>query len=155
MARLPSLHAVANGLFVGEHPARAGELDDVLPLLRQEGIGAVVTVCEAPLDSDALTDAGLRALHLPVADYDAPSPEQLDEGVAFIRQARADGLGVLVHCFAGIGRSATVACAYLVATGFDPADAIVEVRRKRSPMCVESAAQREALLAFGKRHGFR
>ncbi|MBS2030010.1 MAG: dual specificity protein phosphatase family protein [Deltaproteobacteria bacterium] len=155
MARAISYHAVADGLFVGEHPARAGELDDVLPRLKNEGIGAVVTVCEAPLDAEPLADCGLRALHLPVSDYDAPSPEQLDEGVAFIQKARNDGLGVLVHCFAGIGRSATVACAYLVASGMDPAAAIVEVRRKRSPMCVESAAQREALLAYGKRNGFR
>jgi hypothetical protein len=154
MRGLPSYHAVAPGLHVGEHPLRAGPLEAVLAGLRAEGIGAIISVCETPLERSAVERSGLRSLHLPVSDFDAPDEPQLEQGVAFIRAARADGLDVLVHCFAGIGRSATVACAYLIAEGMDPASAIVEVRRRRSPMCVESAPQRAALLAWGRRFGF-
>ena len=155
MERVPSFHAVADGLFVGEHPTRAGELEEVLGYLRTQRVGAVVTVCELPLEPEPLALHGMRALHLPVNDFEAPAPEQLDAAVDFVRQARVDGLQVLVHCFAGIGRSATVACAVMVAGGMDPAEAIAEVRRRRGPFCVESAAQRDAVLAYGRRFGFR
>ena len=150
MEREPSLDEVAERLDVGEHPARAGALDEVLEHLNARGIGAVVSVCEKPLDGAALQAAGIRGLHLRVADYDAPDPEQLDEALAFIRAAHADGLEVLVHCFAGIGRSATVACCHLVSLGMDPTEAIAQVRRQRSPHCVESGAQREAVHAFAR-----
>jgi len=151
MERTQSFDRVAERLYVGEHPARAGELAEVLAKLPEAGIGAVVSVCEKPLDPAALQAAGLRGLHLPVSDYDAPDAEQLEQAVAFIRAAHADQLGVLVHCFAGIGRSATVACCHLVAEGMDPASAIAQVRARRSPYCVESSAQREAVLAFAQR----
>lgn len=150
----PNLSEVAEGLHVGEHPLRAGALSEVLPELRRLGIGAIVTVCERPLDWATLRKHGVRGLHLDVVDCAAPDPDQLEEAVAFIRAARADGLQILVHCFAGIGRSATVACAYLIAEGLDPAEAIAQVRKRRSPFCVESAAQRDALLAWGRRFGF-
>lgn len=154
MLRELSLDEVAEGLYVGEHPGRVDALPEVLPALKARGIGAIVSVCERPLEREAVQAAGLRALHLDVVDYAAPDPDQLEEAVAFIRAARGEGLQVLVHCFAGIGRSATVACAYLVASGMDPAAAIVQVRERRSPFCVESPAQRDALLAWGKRFGF-
>jgi hypothetical protein len=148
-----SLDPVADGLYVGEHPARAGELAAALAHLRARGIGAVVTVCEKPLDPRALDSAGLRGLHLCVADFDAPDPAQLQEAIDFIRAAHQSGLEVLVHCFAGIGRSATVACCHLIAQGMDAQQAIAQVRRARSPYCVESAAQREAVADFARRCG--
>ena len=69
--------------------------------------------------------------------------------------SESDNGTLLVHCFAGIGRSATVACAALIAEGTDPAAAIAQVRARRHPLCVESAAQRDALLDWGRRFGFR
>jgi len=136
---------------VGEHPGRAGDLAQALAKLRVQGIAAVVSVLEAPLDPDALRAADLRGLHLRVYDCDAPEPAQLEAAVRFIGEARAAGESVLVHCFAGIGRSATVACAYLISQGLSADDAIEQVRRARSPFCVESSAQQAALLAWEAR----
>ena len=138
---------------MGEHPGRAGRLLESLVEARSTGVGAVVSVVERPLDPELLRRADLRGLHLPVRDYEAPTLSQLEEAVAFISSARGRGEAVLIHCYAGIGRSATVACAYLVTLGATAEEAIAEVRRRRSPVCVESAAQVAVLEAFASARG--
>jgi atypical dual specificity phosphatase len=152
----PEFSEILSGvLWVGSHPARTGPLVEVLQALAQRGAGAVISVCEKALEPDSLARAGLAALHLPVENYAAPEPEQLAEAVAFIDAQRAQGRITLVHCFAGIGRAGTVAAAYLVSQGRSAEEAIKEMRRKRSPSCVETVAQADALFAFERSHSRR
>ena len=49
---------------------------------------------------------GMRQLRLPVLDYCAPSPQQLESGLDFIRR-QPPGCSVYVHCKAGRGRAGT------------------------------------------------
>ena len=54
-------------------------------------------------------------LHLPTIDRQAPSQQQLCEGVAWIVDKAQSGKGsVYVHCKAGRARSATLVAAYLI-----------------------------------------
>jgi atypical dual specificity phosphatase len=138
---------------VGEHPGRAGHLLEALVEARSSGVGGVISVVERPLDAGLLRRAKLEAMHLPVRDYEAPTLEQLEEAVAFIAAVRGRGEAVFIHCYAGIGRSATVACAYLVTLGATADQAIAQVRRRRSPVCVESAAQVAVIEAFAAARG--
>jgi len=75
--------------------------------------------------------------HVPIADsWDADILIYLDRTTEFIRQALADNESnkVLVHCFQGVSRSATVVCAYVIAQAANPmtaAEAIDFVRAKR------------------------
>lgn len=151
----PEWSEIAPGLFVGSHPARSGALDATLQAMRSRGATAVVSVLERGIESSALNRAGLEGLHLPVFDGEAPTPEQLESALAFIGRHRGEGGGVLVHCAAGIGRSATVACAVLIEEGQEVLAAIGQVRRRRHPSCVESAAQRASLLELAERLGRR
>lgn len=55
-----------------------------------------------------------------------------DECFAFIEEARASGGGVLVHCFAGRSRSATIVVAYLMfKRGMSLSEAMEFVKMKR------------------------
>ncbi len=49
--------------------------------------------------------------YLPTVDGQAPTIEQLIEGVIFIKNLLADGGKVYIHCNAGVGRAPTMAAA--------------------------------------------
>jgi len=79
--------------------------------------------------------------HVPIADtWDADILTHLGGTTEFIGQALAENENnkVLVHCFQGISRSATVVCAYVIAqaaNGMTAAEAIDFVRAKRGIVC--------------------
>ena len=81
-----------------------------------------------------------RALRLLVPDFHPPSIEQLHEAVAFIRAAHAEGMPVLVHCHAGVGRASLTASAFLIAGGMSHAEAFARIRRAR-PIVALNAVQ--------------
>jgi atypical dual specificity phosphatase len=126
---------------------RGSDLDRDLRELRGHGIGAVLTLTETPLAAGALERHGLAGLHLPVDDFQAPSTGQMLAALAFIDDARSEGIAVAVHCLAGQGRTGTVLAAYLVRGGLSAADAIAAVRA----VChgaIEATPQTEALAAW-------
>lgn len=87
---------------------------DQWPQLQALGVRAVLSLQAEHEDRFSGTPPE-RALRLLVADFHAPTIAQLSEGVAFIAAAHAEGLPVLVHCHAGVGRAPLMAAAYLVA----------------------------------------
>jgi protein-tyrosine phosphatase len=77
---------------------------------------------------------------IPLLDRSAPTTQQLEAGVAFIRQNIAEG-PVYVHCALGHGRSATFVVAYLVASGICKTleEALVLVQNKRRGVHLNNA----------------
>lgn len=74
----------------------------------------------------------LRAHRIMVPDYFAPSLEQISEGVAFVSAAHAEGLPVLIHCHAGVGRAPLLAAAFLMSSQqIDHRSALAQLRRAR------------------------
>jgi len=70
---------------------------------------------------------------------------------AFVPKHKTAGLGVLVHCFAGISRSSTIITAYLMITNkWTWKKALEFVRSKRS-QCNPNAGFRKQLVDFEKR----
>lgn len=134
---LPNFGWLVEGRLAGASRPRS---DDALAVLVEHGVKALVTLTEEPLPAGSLVRFGLRAEHLPVADYSAPTVAQLEQAIAAIDDYLALGLPVAVHCAAGLGRTGTVLACYLVRRGTPAATAIAEVRARR-PGSIETAEQ--------------
>ncbi len=123
---------------------------DDLVWLRRHGIDVLVSLTEEPLTRSWVNDAGLLVVNVPVPDMEPPTDRQLDYVLETIRKAQASGMGVAVHCGAGLGRTGTVLAAYFVASGMPPGDAVEKVRNLR-PGSVETAEQELAVERFAGR----
>ena len=129
--------------------ARPGSVEDLL-WLRRQGIEVLIALTEEPPRRHWVNDAGLMAIHVPVEDMTAPSQEQLDQCLNAIRNANQKGMGVAVHCGAGLGRTGVVLASYLVSQGLTAGKAIARVRKLR-PGSIETPEQEEAIAEFERR----
>jgi protein tyrosine phosphatase (PTP) superfamily phosphohydrolase (DUF442 family) len=128
-------------LFVGGEFTPAQWLD-----LHALGIRAVLSLQAEREDHFDGTPPD-RTLRLPVPDFHPPSIEQLHEAVAFMNACRADGLPVLVHCHAGVGRASLTASAYLISCGHSRIEAFSRIRRAR-PIVDLNASQLTRLIEW-------
>ena len=111
-------------------------------------VTAIVSLTELALEPVE----GLEVLHVPIVDMAAPTQDQLDEIVSFIRGAVAQSGKVVAHCAAGMGRTGTALAAYMVTEGLNATEAMAFLRTVR-PGSIETRAQEEAIAAFAKRRG--
>lgn len=147
---------------------QCGAFDELEPgvwigrrLTRREAAAAIEQGVTAVLDLAAELDevtafAHLRYKSVPILDLTAPTLEQLDEAVRFIRAVSRRGV-VYVHCKIGYSRTAAVAAAYLLTTGrartTDEALAIVRSVRRSivvRPEAEVAIREYEARLAHGR-----
>jgi protein-tyrosine phosphatase len=120
------------GLLLGRIPTRRE--------LRTSGARSLVDlVAELPLDH-----AGIVYRAVPLLDLVAPSPEEIAAAVAAVDELAGER-PTLLCCALGYGRSATVAAAWLVASGrtADPDEAIDQIRRVRLGVAISPAHRRQ------------
>jgi atypical dual specificity phosphatase len=145
---------VTNKVAGAPHPDLFGGLPVVASFLREQGIGSIVTLCERPLEPNAQS-LGFKYLFAETPDFRPPS--DFLPILAFMEAQVAQGTGVLVHCFAGIGRTGTVLAAWLLwqEPALSAEEAIARVRdvyiseyaQDRFP---EHQSQLEALQKFAR-----
>jgi len=124
-----------------------------LAALSGGGVRLLVNLHERPHDPARLRRHGLREVHLPVKDFAAPSPCQLERGVDAILGALATGEAAAVHCGGGLGRTGTLLACYLASSeGLGAGEAILRVRSLR-PGSVETPAQAAAVEAWARGPG--
>lgn len=126
---------------------RGDHLEADLGLLHVQGIGAIVSLTETPLDAGAIEAWGMSYAHIPIVDMTAPSRTQLFEALDAVDLAHGAGRAVVVHCLAGQGRTGTILAAWLIRQGATASAAVEEIRRA-CPQAVENDAQLACLDAF-------
>ncbi len=122
-------------------PGRNRSLTEDVEFLNHEGVRTVISLTEIP---PPLETTSIRQTHIPIADFTAPTLEQMIEFVDVATESTGRGEPVAVHCAAGLGRSGTMAAVYLVAKGASADEAIARVRELR-PGSIETEAQVEAV----------
>lgn len=118
--------------------------------LAQQGVTLVVNLHERAHQPTSLARHGLEEVHVPVRDFTAPRPEQIEQALAALQAALAAGRTVAVHCGGGLGRTGTLLVCYLVRTGLDADEAIRQVRALR-PGSIETRDQEAAVRAYAER----
>lgn len=98
-------------VWLGSAPVLASDVRR----LQDAGITHIVNACWEWGGHPALYDKlGLRFLHVPTLDFEAPSWKDTLRAAEFTRDAIKSGGKVLIHCKAGRGRSVCLALAYFV-----------------------------------------
>jgi atypical dual specificity phosphatase len=131
-------------------PGRFADLHEDLTFLRRQGVGAIVSLTEYPLDQRTVEYAGFQYLHLPILDYHPPTLDQAWTFLRFLDRQRGNG-AVVVHCAAGQGRTGTMLACALVHRGLSAEEAIRTVRRLRPPS-IDTDAQEAFVHAFMRAH---
>jgi protein-tyrosine phosphatase len=138
-------------------PRGAEWLGDEIRAWREAGIDLVVSLLEA--DEEVALDLageaaasraqGLAFRAFPIPDRGVPKSH---EAVAALTEQLMDALRsdktVAVHCRQGVGRSALIVAAALIAGGLDAQMAVDTVRRSRGLDVPETAAQRQWISDF-------
>ena len=130
----PAWNRITDTYYLGAWPSEESLVPAVHP-------SVLDVTCELPLQ---VRPPAYKMI--PVWDTHAPSPEQIDIGVAWAQQQERAGRKVLIHCAHGHGRSATMLCAIVIANGQAKTIAEAEAMlKKERPRVRLNNRQRESL----------
>lgn len=133
---------ITDGIYVGTNVCCQLHFDE---RLSKEGMEADISLEGEQVDAPY----GVKFyLWLPVVDHTAPSPEQLQVGVAMLETLVKLEKKVYVHCKNGHGRAPTLVAAYLIKKGKSAEEAVQFLKAKRSAVHMQDV-QKKALEAFG------
>lgn len=116
---------ITDQIYIGPQYGKAGKTR-----LEAEGIHNSVNMRVEFDDAEHGLDLE-NYCYLPTVDDDAPTPEHLEQGVAFIRNAMESDGKVYIHCAGGIGRAPTIAAAYFIHMGMSLDESLHLIRKTR------------------------
>ena len=142
---------------------RGGDwLEDEIASYRARGVHVLVSLLEEDeverldmaREPELARAGGLEFLSHPIPDHHPPPDlEAAVELVRGLERRLAAGKGIAIHCFAGIGRSATIAAAVLLAHRVPLAETFDLLAAARGFPVPETAEQNLWLEEFAAREG--
>lgn len=125
-------------------PGVVASMDHDLALLRRMGITLLINLTEHEFPQDALARHGLKGFAVKIEDRRAPPLLWAKLLLAKMERFLRDGEVIAVHCLAGLGRTGTVLCAWLIKEGLTAAEALRRLRMI-DPGFVQSDEQEQLL----------
>ncbi|EKF39192.1 phopshatase, putative [Trypanosoma cruzi marinkellei] len=102
-------------------------------------------------DLDVRVDPGMKHLVLPVEDIPGEKIIPLfEKAFLFIDEAKKENKGILLHCFAGLSRSVTVAAAYIMRRYNMTRDKALDIIREARPAAQPNPGFMDMLLEYEK-----
>ncbi|MGD8764670.1 MAG: dual specificity protein phosphatase [Desulfobacteraceae bacterium] len=139
---------ITEHLAVGYAPRSRADLESI----RTHGISAIVNLCAECYDLNELEKkADFEVFYLPIPDEGAPEIEYLEKTLTWIEGCIANQKKVLIHCRYGIGRTGTVAIAYLFKKGLSLRQALNNM--KHTPSIPMSDQQWRLLRKYSEKLG--
>jgi len=135
---------IDNEFAVSSMPRRE-DLDLISRYFRT--VGVLVEDHELEYDPEELVSRGVKVIRLPTPDMDAPHLLSMH---LFLEEIYGSPKPVLVHCYGGIGRSGTIATAYVMLRNNIDFDDALRYTRSIDPRFVESYSQERILLLYNK-----
>ena len=130
---------------------RSPRSNEDISKLRTLGVRALVRLEHFDIPTDSLHAAGIDDWLEPVADFQAPTQDQIERTLYFVVRALAEGKPTAVSCGAGYGRTATFLTCVLITSGSSFENALQELLRSNTHRKPETSQQREAVLLFAER----
>ncbi len=129
---LPNFHWIVEGLLAGMAQPGTSYHDpqeDIRTLSRM-GFSVLVSLTEKPIPFDMVAGCGVAPIHIPIEDFGAPTIEQAQSFCELVDRMEQRQKKVAVHCYAGLGRTGTMAAAFLMhRLGLSAPEAIEHVRK--------------------------
>jgi cell division cycle 14 len=120
---------VAGDAAIGKTKMQTHEPSFYIKIFKEMGVSAVVRTCKPEYCEDEFSQAGMEHHDLYFVDGSVP---HIDLVTRFLDIVSHSVGAVAVHCKAGLGRTGTLMCAYLMRYfGFTAAEAIAHCRIRR------------------------
>jgi len=123
--------------------------EQALSVLHRLGLRALLCLATSSVSEELLSRYQLCGTHLPVADFTAPTLQQVEQAISLIEGFLQREMPVAVHCGAGLGRTGTILACYLVAQGCSASAAILQVR-SACPGSIETSEQEAVIEAYAQ-----
>jgi hypothetical protein len=98
---------------------------------------------------DFYTERGLQVIHLPIPDFGVPRKAVVQRVLQKVIRLANDGNNIVIHCFAGVGRTGTIAaCLAGEVFGDSGMEAIRRVRTWIGDGSVETREQKRFVIEY-------